>query len=136
MKKLLFKQRSDTPHWVGDGFPVRSIFTYQDDVKSLTPFLKIAKLHMPTGHTTLVFVLEGRIELAGEEIFESADLAALDRSEEEFTLKSLDSDNKILLLGGEPIDEPVLGYGPFVMNAKAEIQQAFVDFEAGRMGRF
>ncbi|MBY0452614.1 MAG: pirin family protein, partial [Bdellovibrionaceae bacterium] len=39
MKKLLFKQRSDTPHWVGDGFPVRSMFTYHDIADQISPFL-------------------------------------------------------------------------------------------------
>ena len=39
MKKLILKQRSDRPHWVGDGFPVRSIFTYNDLAALISPFL-------------------------------------------------------------------------------------------------
>ena len=39
------------------------------------------------------------------------------------------------MLAGEPIDEPIVGYGPFVMNSEAEIRQAIDDFNSGRFGR-
>ena len=285
MKKVLFTQRSDTPHWVGDGFPVRSIFTYRDIAKEISPFLlmdyagpaefepsryrrgvgehphrgfetvtfvyagevehrdsaggggrigpgevqwmtaasgvvheekhgkrfsetgglfemvqlwvnlpakdKMAKpryqgitaaaipeVELPNGagrvrviageyqgrkgpaltftpihawdvrlnagkgarkfrvrkgYTSIVFVLSGQVRFDGGEVVSDAELAVLDKVEEEFTLEAL-ADAKILILAGEPIDEPIVGYGPFVMNDFSEIRQAFEDYQEGRMG--
>lgn len=82
---------------------------------------------VPEGHNTAVFVLDGEIELNDGEIIASGDLAVLDRTGDLFSLKA-NQNTKILFLGGEPINEPVVGYGPFVMNTMAEIQQAFTDF--------
>jgi redox-sensitive bicupin YhaK (pirin superfamily) len=45
------------------------------------------------------------------------------------------TDAKLLLLSGQPLDEPVVGYGPFVMNSEQEIRQAIADFNSGRFGR-
>jgi quercetin 2,3-dioxygenase len=44
------------------------------------------------------------------------------------------ADSTILVLSGKPIDEPVFGYGPFVMNTEAEIRKAIEDYRSGRMG--
>lgn len=285
MKKLLFTQRSDTPHWVGDGFPVRSIFTYQDIAKEISPFLlmdyagparftpspdhvrgvgehphrgfetvtivysgevehkdsaggggkigpgdvqwmtaasglvheekhsqdfsktgglfemiqlwvnlpakdKMAKpryqgiqksdipqieiangkgnlrviageyegkkgpaktftpiqawdislkekgsqvFTIEKGFTTVIFVRNGEIKLANGEVIKEAELAILDKTELEFSIEAM-SDTNLMILAGEPINEPIIGYGPFVMNTQMEIRQAFDDFNSGRMG--
>jgi redox-sensitive bicupin YhaK (pirin superfamily) len=58
----------------------------------------------------------------------------LDRQGNSFTVEA-NSDSLLLLLSGEPIDEPVVGYGPFVMNSRTEINEAIRDFNSGRFGR-
>jgi redox-sensitive bicupin YhaK (pirin superfamily) len=46
-----------------------------------------------------------------------------------------EADTQLLLLGGQPLDEPIANQGPFVMNTRAELQQANADYQSGRMGR-
>ena len=93
-----------------------------------------AGLNLPGGHTALVFVPRGKIVLNESESLGEADLAILSREAEHVTLEARE-DASVLLLGGEPIDEPVAGHGPFVMNTEAEIRQAMEDYRSGRMGR-
>jgi quercetin 2,3-dioxygenase len=81
-------------------------------------------------------VLDGDVKLATGETISNAELAVLDRESEDFSLLAVGRDAKILVLSGEPLNEPIVGYGPFVMNSQAEIRQAMIDYEAGKMGRF
>jgi hypothetical protein len=286
MKKLLFTQRSDRPHWVGDGFPVRSIFRYQELASELSPFLLLdyagptdfeptdrkrgvgahphrgfetvtivydgevehrdsaggggaigagdvqwmtaaagivheefhgrnfarsggpfemiqlwvnlpakdkmsppgyqaiqaadiplvdlpegagqvrviagafreqagpaatfspinlwdlrlnaggaTEFEVPAGHTTAIFVLSGEVTVDdGATIIGPAELAVLERAGDRFYV-AVREDARLLFLGGAPLEEAVVGHGPFVMNTSHEILQAFQDFEAGRMGR-
>jgi redox-sensitive bicupin YhaK (pirin superfamily) len=89
---------------------------------------------VPKNHTAAVFVLSGEIALASGEILGEAEIGFLDTDGDMFSLEAV-TDSKVLFLGGEPIHEPVIGYGPFVMNTKEEIQQAFRDYHNGLMGK-
>jgi redox-sensitive bicupin YhaK (pirin superfamily) len=93
-----------------------------------------AELLVPEGHNTILFVLSGQVEIDGGEPLGDAGLAIFDRQGDSIALAA-SKESKLLLLSGEPIDEPVAAYGPFVMNTEAEIRQAFEEFQAGRMGQ-
>jgi redox-sensitive bicupin YhaK (pirin superfamily) len=58
----------------------------------------------------------------------------LDREGESVTIHA-DEEAALLVLTGDPIDEPVVAHGPFVMNTVTEIKEAFQDYQSGRMGR-
>ncbi|AZR43129.1 MULTISPECIES: pirin family protein [Marinobacter] len=90
-------------------------------------------LPVPKGHTTLVAVLNGSVQINDTDVLREAELANLDREGQEIVLES-NNDARLLVLSGEPIDEPVVGYGPFVMNTEEEIKQAMLDFQSGKFG--
>jgi redox-sensitive bicupin YhaK (pirin superfamily) len=89
------------------------------------------ELTLPDGFTTLLFVLKGRVLVNGTEPVGTAELAMFEREGRDIALEA-EEETTVLVLSGEPIDEPVVGYGPFVMNTRAEIGQAMADFQAGR----
>lgn len=91
-------------------------------------------LDLREGYTAVLYILKGRVRLNGAEEATETELVILDRKGAEATLEAID-DATVFVMNGQPIEEPVYGYGPFVMNTPAEIEQAFVDFRLGRMGR-
>ncbi|MDB6064832.1 MAG: pirin family protein [Pedosphaera sp.] len=94
---------------------------------------KSTELPLPSGHTTVILVLSGKVVLNGDREAGEGDLAIFERSGTGITVQA-NTEAKLLVMDGEPIAEPVIGHGPFVMNSRAEIQQAFEDYQLGRMG--
>jgi hypothetical protein len=89
---------------------------------------------LPAGHTTALFVLHGDIRFDSGDAAGATELAVLERAGSRLGLQAT-TDTTLLLLNGEPLDEPIVGHGPFVMNTREEILQAISDFNDGRFGR-
>ena len=87
----------------------------------------------PAGWNTALIVLNGQIKVNGERVVQDGAMVVLSAQGSDCLVETL-SDTSVLLLSGEPIDEPVVGYGPFVMNTRSEIEQAIHDFNSGKFG--
>ncbi len=91
------------------------------------------RFNLPEGHTAIMVVLTGHVTLNGTQGAGEAEVILLGREGTEIAVHA-DGAATLLILTGEPIDEPIVGRGPFVMNSEAEIRQAFDDFSSGRFG--
>lgn len=92
-----------------------------------------ASFQLPGGANALVLPLVGRAVVNGSQVNQH-ECAMLGRDGETLEINATDADATILLLSGQPIDEPVVAQGPFVMNTADEIRQAIQDYRSGRMG--
>ncbi len=86
------------------------------------------------GWNAALAVLHGTVLVNGETVAREAQLVVLDRDGSGLSIEA-NNDAVVLLLCGEPIDEPIVGHGPFVMNRQEEIVQAIEDYESGHFGR-
>ena len=92
-----------------------------------------ATFSFPSNHNTCILVIEGEVILNDTEDVPLDHLALFKNEGETFTIKA--SQNSIvLILSGEPINEPIAAHGPFVMNTREQIMEAFQDYELGKFG--
>ena len=99
--------------------------------------LKAAKsehIHVPMSHTVLVVILEGEMLINGTQKGQDSSIVLFEQNDDPAILLEAIQDTKFLVLTGEPLNEPIQGYGPFVMNTKEEIVEAFNDFNNGKFG--
>jgi redox-sensitive bicupin YhaK (pirin superfamily) len=114
----------------------RTPIAYQD--WTLQPGASVVQ-PLAAGHNAMVYVFEGSVR-AGDDDRELSDgqLGILSAAGDGVRLsvpKDAKTGGRLLLLAGQPLDEPVARYGPFVMNTRSEIMDAVLDFQAGRLGQ-
>ena len=88
--------------------------------------------NIPVNHNAVLLVVNGEIGVNGEKAAQH-DFVLFKNEGEEISI-SADRDSVVLLLSGEPINEPIAQYGPFVMNTHRELQEAFQEFQSGKFG--
>jgi quercetin 2,3-dioxygenase len=92
------------------------------------------ELTVPEGHNTAVVLRKGDVTVNGAKLNGEAKIAALGREAETVTITAKE-DSQLVLLSGEPINEPIASYGPFVMNTREEIMRAVTDLKSGKFGK-
>jgi len=90
-------------------------------------------LVVPSGHTSVIFCLKGDVVICDKEQVSGPSLVIFESMGQQISLKAK-TDTRLLFLGGLPLNEPMVGLGPFVMTTKEDLEQAFRDYEAGQFG--
>lgn len=92
------------------------------------------QIYVPVDHTSLIVVLEGELLINDTQTVQDNSLVIFGKDGEAQIKVNAVQDTKFLVLTGRPLNEPIEGYGPFVMNTKDEIMAAFNDFNQGKFG--
>lgn len=92
-----------------------------------------AEFNFPANFNTGALVIEGNIMINGAEKVSTDHFALFENEGETFTIEATE-ESIVLILSGEPLNEPIVPHGPFVMNTKEEIHQAFDDYNNGKFG--
>lgn len=90
-------------------------------------------LNFPTHYNTLLLVIEGSVKVNGGDLVPTDHLVLMNHDGENFEVE-ITNDAVVLVLSGEPLNEPIAHYGPFVMNTEEELIEAFQEFQAGKFG--
>ena len=91
------------------------------------------ELPIPQHYNAFIYQLDGALTINGKTATKAKDLTLFNNDGPGITIEAVE-DTRLILLSGEPINEPVATYGPFVMNSQEEVMQALRDYQMGKMG--
>jgi redox-sensitive bicupin YhaK (pirin superfamily) len=89
---------------------------------------------LPAGHNAFVYVYRGEVRISGQAVPLQRMAILKNTPQTDGVVIEASADAKLILVAGQPLKEPIVQYGPFVMNTKEEIYQALADFRDGRLG--
>jgi redox-sensitive bicupin YhaK (pirin superfamily) len=89
---------------------------------------------LPAGHNAFIYVYRGEVRISGQAVPVQRMAILKNTPQADGVVIEASADAKLILVGGKPLKEPIVQYGPFVMNSKEEIYQALADFRDGRLG--
>lgn len=92
-----------------------------------------ANFSFPANYNTVLLVIEGEVKVNEQEIVPTDHLLLFTNEGEDFTIEATEN-SIVLILSGEPLNEPIASYGPFVMNTQDQIREAFDDYNNGKFG--
>jgi redox-sensitive bicupin YhaK (pirin superfamily) len=90
-------------------------------------------VELPKSHNALLYLLDGKLTLEGFGLVDGLNAVVFKKDGDGVTIEALE-DTRVLLLSGEPLNEEVVSYGPFVMNTQTQIMEAMRDYQMGKMG--
>lgn len=91
------------------------------------------QMPIPSDFNAILYPLDGSLKINGDRVIEAKDMTVFASGGDGITLEGI-SATRAILLAGQPINEPVVSYGPFVMNTQKELMEAINDFQSGKMG--
>ncbi|MEQ9187598.1 MAG: pirin family protein [Cryomorphaceae bacterium] len=91
------------------------------------------QIPIPSDFNVVVYLLDGSIKINDDQVIEAKDMLVLNNDGDGLTLEGIHA-TRAILLAGQPINEPVVSYGPFVMNSEKELMEAISDYQSGKMG--
>jgi len=139
MTKVLLKNEGGTVNVIaGEYLGQKGVATTFSPVNLFNAYLNKgtkAEFSFPNSYNTALLVVEGNVKVNGQQNVSKDTFAMFENdAAETFYLEAQDENSIVLIMSGEPLNEPIFHYGPFVMNSEAQIIKAFEEYQSGKFG--